>query len=183
LSAFYLRWIKTAFRHSLGPIDLWSSLIGTLFGIADHYFPDWQLLASYGWEIFIWTFAVFILTRLFFAPYWMWQEDEAKRPMPPKARLKLIELRESGVALRNKGASLKGHLKPWLAEIADWNDKAVSAIRLIDEGDAKWFQTLDAVPDARVGVSATGEEHLKAFRELDFCLVRLNDLILKYGKI
>jgi hypothetical protein len=78
MAAFYWRWLKTALRHSIGPIDLWTGLVAAILGLLDHYLPQAGLMTSYGWQVPIWVLAAVILVRLLLAPYWMWQEDASK---------------------------------------------------------------------------------------------------------
>jgi hypothetical protein len=157
---FYGRWLKTALWHGLGPADLWSGLVGALLGVADHYWPHLQLLPLYGWQIPIWAFATFFVGRLVMAPYWMWLEDQKVSPakVDLAKRKRLSQLRSDGVARRH------------------------AAISTIDEADADWFAILDAVPQSRVPVwPFKGGQHLKAFGEHDYRLLRLDQLIQKFG--
>ena len=176
---FYWRWLKTAIWHGFGPADLWSGLAGALVGIIDHYWPDLQLLTHYGWQIPIWAFASVVLVRLIAAPYWMWLDDQKISPskVDIERRKSLTSLRSDGVKLRNKGARLGADLPKWLDEVDQWRVDAIAAINTIEEADADWFATLDAVPAPRVPalpIKGGEGQHLKAFREHDYRLVRLD---------
>jgi hypothetical protein len=45
-----------------------------------------------------------------------------------------------------------------------------------------WFATLDAVPTARVPMTVLTAPQGKAYREHDFCLVKLEQLMNKYAR-
>ena len=81
MRAYYWRWIKTAFTHSVGVFDLWVGLLTAIAGVIDHYWPQGQIMTAYAWQIPVWALAAVMFIRLLMAPYWMWQEDESKRPI------------------------------------------------------------------------------------------------------
>jgi hypothetical protein len=101
-------------------------------------------------------------------------------------RKRLSILRSEGVIIRNRGQQRsRDELPSWVAETEQWLKDVLVAISTIDEADAEWFKTLDAVPSARVTMIATADaerQHIKAFNEHDYRLVRLDQLILKYGR-
>src|SRR6476646_1117919 len=132
--AFYWRWLKTAFRHSLGAIDLWTGLAGSVLGLIDHFWPDMRLMTAYGWQIPVWGLVSIMMMRLLLAPYWMWQEDEARRPAISisEGRKRLTALRGEGVAIRNQGENLKADLPRWLAQVEKWEETTIEAINAID---------------------------------------------------
>jgi hypothetical protein len=72
---YYSRWVKTAFTHSFGLIDLWTGIAGAVVGILDHYWPQAQLMTSYGWQIPLWALGMVVAARLLLAPSWMAEED------------------------------------------------------------------------------------------------------------
>src|ERR1700704_4091338 len=72
---YYWRWLKTAFRHSLGPIDLWAGLAGAALAVADHFLPEKQLITALAWQIPLWALGLIIIARLLLAPFWMAKED------------------------------------------------------------------------------------------------------------
>lgn len=104
-----------------------------------------------------------------------------KRARPPEARLQLARLRTDGVALRNRGAMQQ--TEDWLTETQEWMDAVMSEIELVDPADAEWFRTLDAVPQPRIRHGQLSQDQTKVFRELDFMLVRLEELVSRYALI
>ena len=108
------------------------------------------------------------------------------------AKLVLAQLREEGVVIRNHpqsvGHMLTTELEDWIASITEWMEEAMEAIKTFDAADALWFRTLGEVPDPRVGIPNIrlgGKEerarYIKAFREHDYRLARLDKLFRKYG--
>ncbi len=97
------------------------------------------------------------------------------------ARDTLSELRTSGVELRNQGMHLGVDIAAWDRASLAWAEKVIAAIKQIDEPDAEWFKTLDAVPAARVRPLQLDAAHHKSFREHDYRLVRLEELIKRYS--
>ena len=65
----------------------------------------------------------------------------------------------------------------WISEVHDWALAVAAEIEKIDAADAEWFRMLDAVPPPRVKFNEVSSEFTKAFRELDFMLVRLERLL------
>lgn len=101
MRAFYWRWLKTAFTHAIGVVDLWTGLISAALSVTDHYAPGLQLATSYGWQIPIWALGAVMAARLLLAPYWMWLEQatqsEAALPVEkehaePAVPISLLEL-------------------------------------------------------------------------------------------
>jgi hypothetical protein len=188
MRSFYWRWIKTAFRHSLGPIDLWTGIITAALAVVDHFIPRLQLVTIYGWQIPLWILAAIMAVRLILAPYWLYSECRSVGPISadPTKRKRLAELRADGVKLRNEVGQLTIGKGDWIKRINKWREDTISAIREIDEADADWYCILDVVPEPRITLPMTlrgGSYHelLKNFREHDFRLVRLDQLIQKYG--
>ena len=98
-------------------------------------------------------------------------------------RLFLAELRSVGVGVRNCGSQLEpDDLTSWVAEADKWSDTTVTAVKGVDRADAEWFRTLDAVPAPRVQFRPINWEHAKAFREIDFKLVKLDTLKTRYAE-
>lgn len=97
---YYLRVIKAAFTHAVGPLDLWTGLITAVLGVVDHLLPEPHLMAAYAWQIPIWTLAAVMAVRLLLAPFWLAQEAAAKTAALEAAvadatpRLKLVEIKE-----------------------------------------------------------------------------------------
>jgi hypothetical protein len=99
-----------------------------------------------------------------------------------QARLKLAELRADGVAMRNAAQNYLDS-SAFLMDTTDWMSRTILAIKAIDEADAEWFKTLDAVPPPRVPHHPNASRSLaKAFREHDLRLARLDQLINRYAE-
>lgn len=109
-----------------------------------------------------------------------WEEIKSQYRQIHDPRLELSLLRTRGVELRN-GAALKPDTV-FCTEVAEWLEQTASEIENIDAADSEWFRTLDAVPMPRVAPpeSLTANAS-KCFRELDYMLVKLDSLIVKYG--
>ncbi len=97
-----------------------------------------------------------------------------------EARLHLARLRTAGVSLRNRQLELD-EVADWMSQFRDWELAVVAEIEKIDAADAEWFRTLDAVPPPRVNFNELSPEYSKAFRELDFKLVKLERLMTNYS--
>jgi hypothetical protein len=97
------------------------------------------------------------------------------------ARDMLADLRTTGIALRNQGMHLGVDIATWDRASLEWADKVTATIKQIDGPDAEWFKTLDAVPAARVRPLQLDAAHHKSFREHDYRLVRLEELIKRYS--
>jgi len=108
--------------------------------------------------------------------------DKVKRP---KRRAHLSVLRTEGVAIRNKGQRLKSDFPTWEVEVATWASNVIQAIAAIDEADAEWFKTLDTVPPPRLPILTPfpkhEAKHLKIYREHDYRIVKLDQIIQRYG--
>lgn len=105
-------------------------------------------------------------------------------------RVRLSELRSTGVTLRNAGTALQnsnGDFEAWETSINAWLQQVVSEISAIDAADSEWFKVLDAVPDPRVPLYFPKKhkegKHIKLHREHDYRLLRLDKLLEKYGGI
>ena len=105
-------------------------------------------------------------------------------------RLYLARLRTRGVVLRNEinqvlpfqpGGILGNPVESWFGKLDTWRELVINGIELLDSADAEWFRTLDAVPSPRVSCPSDDPKITKAFREHDYRLKRLEDLIQKYG--
>jgi hypothetical protein len=66
--------------------------------------------------------------------------------------------------------------------------EVIETIKPVSHADAEWFATLGEVPSARVSIpnlrlggEADRMIFVKTFREHDFRLKRLDDLLLKHG--
>jgi hypothetical protein len=100
------------------------------------------------------------------------------------ARVRLVELRDEGVAHRNKGVSTRlVGTEGWNAKAEEWEENAHAAIAAIDKADAGWFRTLDMVPAPRLPVHISDPSGAATYRQHDFRLVKLEELIKKYGRL
>ena len=116
--------------------------------------------------------------------------EELARRMPEQQgeselrvrRRKLAELRKFGVDIRNRGIDLPPDERDtWLKNINTWTDLTYAALSWFDVADAEWWLTLDAVPTPRIWPNPLDQEHMKAYRELDYMLVKLDILIQRYS--
>ena len=102
-------------------------------------------------------------------------------------RYELTVLRTKGVGVRNNahylGLELPPTVKEWLGSVDSWNNSVIESIKKYDPSDAEWFKTLDTVPTPRVQYPSNDPIIIKAFREHDYRLKRLDDLIQKYGNM
>ena len=97
------------------------------------------------------------------------------------ARLELAHRRTEGVALRNRCIPLTTGLSEWIAECRSWSERVIETIKKISRADAEWFKTLDAVPPPRLFLESGNPEQILTYRVHDFYLVKLEELIKKYG--
>jgi len=101
--------------------------------------------------------------------------------------LRLAQLRTDGVAIRNNGTKVHNAVvSEWVASVKNWMNEVIATIRHISEVDAERFKTLDVVPNPRLAVTsncttqAHQHAHLNAYRQHDYRLVRLDELLSKY---
>lgn len=98
------------------------------------------------------------------------------------SRVRLSELRKTGVDLRNKGQR-RFHYNPdwesWRDETIEWQKEVYNSIKEISVADAEWFDTMDVVPDPRLNLvnPVNGDTHPKRYREHDFQVARLGEMI------
>jgi hypothetical protein len=106
------------------------------------------------------------------------------------AKLLLARLRGEGVVIRNDVPPylLPDEFVAWQSKVTGWMNEVIETIKVVSAADSEWFTTLDAVPAARVPIPnirlATKEDlalFTSVFRQHDFRLKRLNDLLKKYG--
>ena len=109
MRAYYWRWLKTAFTHSIGVVDLWTGLITAALSIVDHYLPGLQLMTSYGWQIPVWALTAVMAVRLLLAPYWIWKEDQQKKShdSADAARIQTVLRRQVEAVERDRNISQK----------------------------------------------------------------------------
>jgi len=95
--------------------------------------------------------------------------------------MRLADLRTEGVVLRNRGETIRVGISEWITECMDWTRRVVETIAIISPADAAWFNILDAVPAPRVPIKDSyNPVQLKAYREHDFYLAKLERLLEKY---
>jgi len=143
--SFYWRWLKTAFTHSLGPVDLWTGLVVSIFGIVDHFLPQAHIMTLYGWMIPVFALAAVMLVRLILAPYWMWREDQQSRnrldaiaaiSAPLLARKQKAQtsvqgferLIEASWALRRATVTNEADYKAWRLRYLEWFSEAADFV-------------------------------------------------------
>jgi hypothetical protein len=184
--SFYWRWLRTAFRHSLGPIDLWTGIAAAGLAIIDHYIPERQLMSALAWQIPIWALPAIMLVRLLVAPYWMNQEDNATI-----ASLKA----GSHNSKRNELRSFYNEISSMLDEIAPLNktedvslvtqkaDEIQARINNIDEwilkemGKAASHRFSENSRQQHVIYGSVVQPHYNVIRSLERIRENLKDLI------
>ena len=151
-----------------------------------------------GWtplQTFLWGAGVAIVV----ASYLLWAEERKKvvaldrDELVEARRLALARLRQAGVALRNSaqfGFEEAAAMQAWMEQVETWNTEVVFSIMAGNEADAEWFRIADVVETPRIPMSypwdtpLSGDEHAFFLYNLhDFRLVKLEKLILAYGKI
>ena len=155
MRAYYLLWLKTAFTHSLGKLDLWTGLIVVALGIFGHYWPQTQLMTTYGWQIPIWALAGIMLMRLFLAPYWIARDqkkvskclqdqlDERKRRQ--RTVDKLAQLHQQCLQLLMITVDSNDDYTSWKQEIEDWYKRAQTEIEgSLGFAEMELFRTFSA---------------------------------------
>lgn len=110
----------------------------------------------------------------------------AKQPSPfQQFRLRLATQRTLGTGIRNAGQGAPADFEAWHPSIYAWKNETAEIIATHDEADAEWFRTMGEVPPPRVPLYQLAPQnevrHQKAFREIDFSLSRLNQLIDRYA--
>ena len=131
-------------------------------------FPSWilGLTFDFGW------FFVFALKRVI----------QLNRQIKD-ARVAISSLREAGVELRNRGSTkLKTNAdwESWRDETIQWEKDVYEAIKKISVADAEWFKTIDAlplIPRVQLVKPINSDTHPKRYREHDFQLKRLGEMI------
>jgi hypothetical protein len=76
MRGYYGRLLKAAFWHSLGPIDLWSGLVGLIAPALLHYRPELgSVVNAYLWQVPFWIAGAVVVVRILLAPYWLARDD------------------------------------------------------------------------------------------------------------
>lgn len=106
---------------------------------------------------------------------------EARATWPNNYRLRLTQLRSEGVVIRNNGRRMNIDFPTWEREALNWFEKAKRTIAAESSADAEWFRVLDTVPPPRLEIIKPAREyagaHLKLYREHDYRLTKLDELI------
>jgi hypothetical protein len=119
-----------------------------------------------------------------------WKQTERERPDVRSADVKagvllrLAELRREGVKRRNAATELTlvEMVELWIEWLERWQTEVFNEIARISPADAEMWSTLDVVPNPRIELpSYVNDAHFHAYRQLDFFLVKLKDLIDIYG--
>lgn len=162
LDWLYRKWLE-AFQPQGAPPDTEGTSM--IFG-----FPSWILgiTFAFGWFLsFMWRRVVHLNRQI------------------RDSRVRIAELRDEGVKIRNKGWSglTNESWREWEQEALNWNAEIISEMRKISEADATWFSVLDVVPPPRLFPAVLmqdgkiQEDFLKLYCEHDFRLARLGDMI------
>ena len=112
-----------------------------------------------------------------------------RAPTRDAALLRLTQLRSEGVVIRNDATKVNNatHLETWSRMVSDWMYEVIETIKPVSRADSEWFLTLDTVPPARVQVPIrlAGQADISklqsTYNQHDFRLVRLENLLKKYG--
>ena len=167
-----------AFAYLFQPIfELF--FVGSLRGWLEKYMPvsEAEVIARIS-EV---ALPIVALILLIWALYRFLKREIKRQFINEDARLELAKLRTEGVDLRNRCMPLTTSLSEWIAECQSWTKRVIEAINKISQADAEWFKTLDAVPPARIFLESSNSEQSLTYRMHDFYLVKLEDLIKKYG--
>jgi len=109
-------------------------------------------------------------------------------------RQRLTVFRTEGVELRNSSQqfcdyhplnnAMGNQIVLWIEETLKWQRKVIEVLKQHDQSDAEWFRVLDTVPAPRTAYPIldinNNKGFQKAFREHDYRLVRIEELIQKY---
>ena len=180
-----MKWLKkrfTAFVNAAGQRRyLLGALTVTILGISDSflgYFLNTNLQELT--DIPSWCFSV--LLAILITWYWLLEYIVELRAVRNGAFQKLGQLREAGVSLRNRIQeevhSNKGvDVKAYIEDIAAWHKSVEEELRVIDEGAAIWYRTLDVMPAPRVILLTNNPKLAHHFRMHDRRLANLGTLI------
>lgn len=182
MRAYYLRLAKTAFSRSIGPIDLWTGLVVALLGLVDHYWPQGELMMTYGWEIPIWALAAVMLVRISLAPFWMSAEDTAKietlsnaldnKRARQAALNDLWKLRRKGVELRNQHIELAG-IPDWENDFKVWQSEVFAAAEIASVHLRNHLEILNEVSRPPDNVNPVSKYHFRLLSHMSEMLRRM----------
>jgi len=112
-----------------------------------------------------------------------------QNPNEKAAILRLTQLRDEGVVIRNDAVSGKVNaetLEQWLNDVARWMRDVIEALKRVDEAKAEYFKTLDIVENARVQAPVLIQNRVdirrfvNGFNQHDQRLVCLRDILKPY---
>lgn len=160
-------------RYLLAPV--FGSIAGFFSWLADEFnkagmnalvgFPPW---------------AVATIVMLLMIAWWLLEYAEKLQTQISGTRAHLSALLSKGVEIRNDGRGKFPDQDSWIAweeSAVNWNSEVIEAIRKVNEADAQWFAVLDVVPSPRLKFDPTHIAHTKLYREHDFRLKRLGDMV------
>lgn len=190
-----LAWLKSywdflheAARPRWQVLGLLVAAIVTRLSHLSEMFDPLGLSSRGGDMIFGWsTLAVFLVVYALFVLGMGTAHGVRLRQQITQSRVELARLRSSGVDLRNKGQNVDEPFRnpevfaDWKSRVAEWHNSVVQEIAKSSVADAEWFTTRDFVPDdtqVRVGI-AQHDEHMAVFCDLNWQLVRLNQILWK----
>jgi hypothetical protein len=177
------RW--AVFSEAAGPRRYLIGGIITLAVTAADFFKP--ILGDHGMAGLIgipsWVAGIFV--ALLIIAFWLLEYAVRLRRIGRGARLELAKLRRIGVRLRNDGSRMsdEADVRNWLTQVDKRHDDVLACLRLVNEADAEWFRVLDTVPSPRherkcqITDDKLKWQHEKAFREHDYRLFRLDQLV------
>ena len=186
MRAYYLRWLKSAFTHSLGPIDLWTGIAGAVLAVVDHYLPALQLMSSLGWQVAIWALAAVMLVRLVLAPYWMAEEDASTIKKLEAARLtkeKIQSIKNTLAAFLEEGRAVvqrcanESEPAPE-TEAQDWLNRLLAYLAAADGLGLSYVARVNSHQGIPIGMtSIQSKVHRNISSNVGYRLARLHEFL------
>jgi hypothetical protein len=183
---YYWRWLRTAFSRSIGLVDIGTGIVVALAGILDRFWPEAQIMTSYGWQIPVWALAAVMAVRLVLAPFWMFQEDDASRA---KLQLRLENKAarqaaldrlwasyKSGVQLRNRDMSADD-VGSWLLEEEEWRTETFAAAEVISPQLRQHLEILNETHPPPLNVNIVSPKHGAHVRVFSEVLRRMQEYL------
>jgi hypothetical protein len=169
MRAYYWRWLKSAFTHSLGPIDPWTGITGAVLAVVDHYLPALQLMSSLGWQVAIWALA----------PYWMAEEDASTIKKLEAARLTKEKIQSTKNALaaflEEGGAVVQRCAK---TEAQDWLNRLLAHLAAADGLGPSYVARLNSHQGIPIGMtSIQSKVHRNISSNVGYRLARLHEFL------
>jgi len=112
-----------------------------------------------------------------------------RNPTREAAALRLAQLRDEGVVIRNDASRLlfTADLEAWVSKVNEWMGEVIEALKPMSVPDSEWFATLHTVPPSQVPIPNLrlgGQEDralfVSIFRQHDYRLARLDALLKKH---